>query len=283
MPRLHALGSIAEPDRGKLDNMKIVVFVKHVPDGQSDRRIEDGRLVRGEDDTLNEMDEYAIEAAVQLKEEVGGEVVAVTMGPQDAEEALTRALQMGADKGIHICDDDLAGCDAIATSRVLSAAIKRLSEDAEVDLVLAGMASLDGMTSAVPPAVATMMEWPMLSFAHQLQYDSALKSVQIQRKSDGVEETLEASLPAVVSVTDQINEPRYPSFKELKAARQKPTEEWDLGDLASGLQELGWSGTSHVRVLEAEAEVRKERGTIIEDTGDGAARLAQYLLEKLDQ
>lgn len=263
--------------------MKIVVFVKHVPDGQSDRRIENGRLVRGEDDTLNEMDEYAIEAAVQLKDEVGGEVIAVTMGPEDASEALTTALQMGADKGIHICDEDLAGSDAIATARVLSGAVKRLAEEEGVDVVIAGMASLDGMTSIVPSAVATMLDWPLLSLAQDLSYRPEERVVRIERKADGLSETLEAPMPAVVSVTDQINEPRYPSFKDLKAARQKPVEEWSLDDLTSQLQELGWSASSHVSVLDAKEETRQERGVIIEDTGDGAERLAQYLLEKLAQ
>ena len=149
--------------------MRIVVCVKHVPDMQSERRFEGGRLVRGEDDVLNELDENAIEAAVQLKEseEDAGreaEVIALTMGPEDAEDALMRALQMGADRAFLVSDEFLEGSDVITTASVLSVAIAKISDECgPVDLVVTGMASLDAMTSMLPAALAAkahMRCWP---------------------------------------------------------------------------------------------------------------------------
>ena len=146
--------------------MRIVVCVKHVPDMQSERRFEGGRLVRGEDDVLNELDENAIEAAVQLKEseEDAGreaEVVALTMGPEDAEDSLMRALQMGADRAYIVSDEFLEGSDVITTASVLAVAIAKISEECgPVDLVITGMASLDAMTSMLPGALATATPRP---------------------------------------------------------------------------------------------------------------------------
>ena len=134
--------------------MRIVVCIKHVPDVQSERRLEDGRLVRGEEDVLNELDENAVEAAVCLAEEADGEVVALTMGPEDSEDGVRRALQMGADSGVVVADDALAGADVVTTARVLAAAIERIGE---VDLVVTGMASLDAMTSMLPGALAAAL------------------------------------------------------------------------------------------------------------------------------
>ena len=143
--------------------------VKHVPDVQSERRFEDGRLVRGEDDVLNELDENAVEAAVSLVEEHGGEVIALSMGPTDAEDALMRALQMGADRAVLISDDALEGADAAGTAAVLATGIARIEEEyGPVDFVITGMASLDAMTSLVPAALAAHLNLPLLSLAHAL-------------------------------------------------------------------------------------------------------------------
>ncbi len=259
--------------------MKVVVCVKHVPDGQGERRLEDGRIVRGEDDTLNEMDEYAIEAAVSLVEEVGGEVIAVTMGPEDADDAVLRALQMGADRGVRITDDRLAGLDAPGTAAALASAIRYLSEDGQVDAVFAGMASLDGVTSLVPPALATYLQLPYLGLASSVDFDD--ERLKVRRAVDGWEETLSAPLPAVVSVTDQVNEPRYPSFKALKAARSKPLDEVDWDDL-SPFSPVGEELHPHAAVIDAHPSLRRGPQEIIEDTGDGGARLAEFLRGKLD-
>ncbi|MFC7580275.1 electron transfer flavoprotein subunit beta/FixA family protein [Schaalia naturae] len=260
--------------------MRIVVCVKHVPDAQSDRRIEDGRVVRGEDDVLNELDENAVEEAVSLVEAHGGEVVAVTMGPEDAHDAVMRALQMGADRGVVVTDDRLAGADAIATAAVLAAAVRRLGSEAPVDLVVTGMASLDGMTSMVPAALAAELRWPALGLAHALEVSGAEGDwrVRAERSADGFDEVSEAGAPVVVSVTDQINEPRYPSFQTMRAARAKPVEQWTLDDLAEG-EGLPPSST---RVLEAGAVGRSGPGTVIADSGDAGERLARYLIEEAE-
>ena len=220
--------------------MRIVVCVKHVPDMQSERRFEGGRLVRGEDDVLNELDENAIEAAVQLKEseEDAGreaEVVALTMGPEDAEDSLMRALQMGADRAYIVSDEFLEGSDVITTASVLSVAIAKIAEECgPVDLVITGMASLDAMTSM---------------------------------------------LPAVVSVTDQINEPRYPAFAAMKAARKKPLDQWGIDDL---VEVPGGEALVMRRALTAvthsEEKTRDGSGTIIQDAGEGGRALADYIL-----
>ena len=146
--------------------MKIVVCVKHVPDVQSERRLEDERLVRGEDDVLNELDENAVEAAVSLVEEHDGEVVALSMGPQDAEEGLRRALQMGADSAVLVSDEALAGSDVVATARVLAAAIEKIGE---VDLVIPGMASLDSVSAMLPGDLSSAFDLPELTMAHRLE------------------------------------------------------------------------------------------------------------------
>lgn len=256
-----------------------MVCVKHVPDGQGERRLEEGRIVRGEDDTLNEMDEYAIEAAVSLIEDQGGEVIAVTMGPEDADEAILTALQMGADRGLHITDEELAGLDAPATAAVLAAAVKYLGDDEPVDLVLLGMASLDGMTSLVPPAVATYLKLPYLGLASEMELDG--DRVRTRRAVDGWEETVSAPLPAVVSVTDQVNEPRYPSFKALKAARSKPVDEVSWDDLAE-FSPAGQTLYVHASVVDARPSERTGPQEIIEDTGDAGIRLAEFLKSKLN-
>lgn len=267
---------------GKLVVMKIVVCVKHVPDADSDRRIESGRIVRGEDDVLNELDEYAIEEAVTLVEDRGGEVIALTMGPEDSEEAVLRALQMGADRGLVVSDPALEGADAPATADVLAAAVRMIGADDPVDLVLTGMASLDGMTSMLAPALAATLDWPLLDLAQTVQVedtdqDGAWK-VTVTRNADGFEDTLSATTPLVVSVTDQINEPRYPSFKTMRAAKQKPLDFVELVDL-----EVGRSfdeGSALTVVIDAQPVVR-EGGVVVTDSGDGGTQLAEYLLENI--
>lgn len=253
--------------------MRIVVCVKHVPDADSDRRIDGGRMVRGEDDVLNELDENAVEAAVSLVEENGGEVIALTMGPTDAEDALVRALQMGADRGVLLSDDRLEGLDVVGTANALAAAIQTLGQEGHVDLVITGMASLDGMTSMLAPALATDLGWPLLDVASSL--DVADGKVTIERNIDDYVDVLRAPLPAVVSVTDQINDPRYPSFKELRAARSKPLDEWDLADL----EDSGFATESAlVRTEVTEATMRvREAGVVVTDASDGGAQLAQFL------
>ena len=257
--------------------MKIVVCIKHVPDVQSERRIEDSRLVRGEDDVLNELDENAVEAAVSLVEELGGEVVALTMGPDDAEDAVRRALQMGADSGVVVSDDDLTGSDVVATARVLAAAVGRIGgvEPAggtgDVDLVVTGMASLDAMTSMLPGALAAALHVPALTLASSLEAGAG--EVTVTRTTGTLSEVLSAPLPALVSVTDQANEPRYPNFAAMRAARKKPVDTWDLADL--GLQPR----SAAVEVVGAEARPARQAGTIRTDAGQAGRELAAWLVD----
>ena len=262
---------------GTLEVMRIVVCVKHVPDMQSERRFEGGRLVRGEDDVLNELDENAIEAAVQLKEseEDAGreaEVVALTMGPEDAEDSLMRALQMGADRAYIVSDEFLEGSDVITTASVLSVAIAKIAEECgPVDLVITGMASLDAMTSMLPAALAAKAHMPLLGLARSLNVEDGV--LTIERAVDGYTETVRAALPAVVSVTDQINEPRYPAFAAMKAARKKPLDQWGIDDL---VEVPGGEALVMRRALTAvthsEEKTRDGSGTIIQDVGRGQGR-----------
>jgi electron transfer flavoprotein beta subunit len=248
--------------------MRIVVCVKHVPDAQA------GRTFRDEDHTtdrsavdglLSELDEYAVEEALKLQDAGDGEVVVLTMGPPAAADAVRKALQMGADSAVHVSDDALHGSDAPATSGVLAAAIEKLAADGPVDLVLAGMASTDGSMGVVPAMLAERLGWPQLTFASELTVDSG--SARIRRDGDSATEFVEAALPAVVSVTDQINEPRYPSFKGIMAAKKKPVQTWSLADLGVDAGEVGLAGAWSV-VDAVTARPPREKGEVISDEGD---------------
>ncbi|WP_139738565.1 electron transfer flavoprotein subunit beta/FixA family protein [Actinomyces wuliandei] len=256
--------------------MKIVVCVKHVPDVQSERRLEDGRLVRGEDDVLNELDENAVEAAVSLVEAADdggaggpGEVVALTMGPHDAEDAVRRALQMGASRGVVVSDASLEGADVVATARTLAAAVSRIGG---VDLVVTGMASLDAMTSMLPGALAAALRLPALTLASQVEVADG--AVTVTRTLGTVREVLSAPLPALVSVTDQANEPRYPNFAAMRAAKKKPVDVWDLSDL--GLEP---SAGPSVAVVGSRERPARQAGTIRTDAGQAGRELAAWLVD----
>lgn len=259
--------------------MKIVVCVKDVPDVQSERRLEDGVLVRGEDDVLNELDENAVEAAVSTVEDLGGEVIALSMGPEDAEDGLRRALQMGADSAVLVTDDALAGSDAVTTARTLAAAIRRIggvSPDGEgvgdVDLVVTGMASLDAMTSMLPGALAAALRIPALTLATSLEVDDA-GSVTVTRAAGTVREVLSAPTPLLVSVTDQANEPRYPNFAAMRAAKKKPLETWDLADL--GIH----AGAPGVAVVSTQERPARQAGIVRTDAGQAGRELAAWLVD----
>lgn len=185
--------------------MNIVVCVKHVPDAQGERGFSEDNTTDREnvDGLLSELDEYAVEEALKIVESEGGEVTALTVGPADAAEAVKKALQMGADKGIHISDDAIAGSDALATSLVIAEAVKKVGQP---DIVMFGLASTDGGMSVIPAMVAERLGLPQLTQVSTLEVSGAQATGR--RDSDVASETVVASLPAVVSVTDQINEPR---------------------------------------------------------------------------
>ncbi|WP_168583516.1 electron transfer flavoprotein subunit beta/FixA family protein [Gephyromycinifex aptenodytis] len=254
--------------------MNIVVCVKYVPDAQSDRTFDSSDNTTDRvnvDGLMCELDEYAVEEALKIKEAGEGEVTVLTMGPQKAVDAVKKALQMGADKAVHVCDDALAGSDSVATSLVLAKAVEKIGG---VDLVLTGMASTDGEMSVVPAMLAERLGLPQVTFASELTVEGG--SVTIRRDGDVATEIITSSLPAVVSVTDQINEPRYPSFKGIMAAKKKPMETWSLADLGVEASEVGLDA-AWTKVLETKKRPPRQQGLVVTDDGSGGAVLAQFL------
>ncbi|MDX3799784.1 electron transfer flavoprotein subunit beta/FixA family protein [Streptomyces sp. AK04-3B] len=255
--------------------MNIVVLVKQVPDTGAERSLsaDDHTLDReGADLVLDEINERAAEEALRLKESVGAEVTVVSMGPDSALDAIRKVLAMGADRAIHICDDRLRGADVVTTSKVLAAAVRTVED---VDLVLAGDATTDGQASAVPAVVADLLGLPQLTHVRELDVDEG--RVRAERATENGEATLEASLPALVSVTEKINEPRYPSFKGIMAAKRKPVDTVGLDDLFPDADDAGFLVT-RTRVVEAVERPPRAAGTRITDDGSAGRRLAAYLI-----
>ena len=255
--------------------MDIVVCVKHVPDATADRRFaEDNTVDRvGVDGLLSELDEYAVEEALKITEAQGGEVTVLTMGPEQASDAIRKSLQMGADKGVHVLDEALHGSDAVTTSRVLAAVLGRLS----YDLVICGMQSTDGVMGVVPAMLAERLGLPQVTLVSELTLQDGV--LRARRDGDAATEVLEAPLPAVVSVTDQTNEPRYPSFKGIMAAKKKPVETLSVADLGIAPDQVG-PAAAWERVLSYTARPPREAGTVVADEDDGAVQLVDLLAQR---
>ncbi len=253
--------------------MNIVVCVKYVPDAAGERSFESDETTDREagDGILSELDEYAVEEALKIKEAGEGEVTVLTVGPAKAVDALKKALQMGADKAVHVLDDAIAGSDAPATSLVLAKAVEKIGLP---DIVMTGMASTDGTMSVVPAMVAERLGWAQVTFASELSVDGG--TAKIRRDGDVATEMIEAKLPAVISVTDQINEPRYPSFKGIMAAKKKPVETLSLADIGVDAGEVGLEA-AWTKVLSTTKRPPREQGLIVTDDGQGGAVLAQFL------
>jgi electron transfer flavoprotein beta subunit len=257
-------------------SLRIVVTVKYVPDATGDRHFADDLTVDRDDvdGLLSELDEYAVEQALQIAENYDGdgdaEVTVLTVGPEDAKDALRKALSMGADKAVHVEDDDLHGTDAIGTSLVLAKAI----EKAGYDLVISGMASTDGTMGVVPALVAERLGVPQVTLLSEVSVEDG--TVKGRRDGDAASEQLEAQLPAVVSVTDQSGEARYPSFKGIMAAKKKPVQSWDLSDLDIEAEEVGLDG-AFTKVEAANERPARTAGTIVKDEGEGGKQLAEFL------
>ncbi|MEU1574987.1 electron transfer flavoprotein subunit beta/FixA family protein [Streptomyces collinus] len=254
--------------------MNIVVLVKQVPDTSAERTLSgaDHTLDRESVDlVLDEIDERAAEEALTLKEAVGAEVTVVSMGPDAAVDAIRKVLAMGADRGIHICDDRLRGADVVTTARVLAAAVRTVGD---LGLVLAGNATTDGQASAVPAMVADLLGLPQLTHARELNVDAG--RVRAERETEQGETTLDAPLPALVSVTEKINEPRYPSFKGIMAAKKKPVETVGLDDLFPDADGTGFL-TTRTRVVEAVPRPARAAGTRVTDDGTAGRQLVAYL------
>ncbi|MFI6421232.1 electron transfer flavoprotein subunit beta/FixA family protein [Streptomyces sp. NPDC050842] len=253
--------------------LKIAVCVKYVPDATGDRGFADDLTTDREavDGLLSELDEYAVEQALRISEESDdAEVTVVTVGPDDAKDALRKALSMGADKAVHVNDEDIHGSDVIATSAILAKALEKTG----FDLVVCGMASTDGTMGVLPALLAERLNVPQVTLLSEVSVDGG--TVKGRRDGDSATELLEAPLPAVVSVTDQSGEARYPSFKGIMAAKKKPVEELDLDDLDIDADEVGLGG-SWTLVDAVAARPARTQGTIVTDEGDGGKQLAAYL------
>lgn len=256
--------------------MNIVVCVKHVPDAQADRTFSaDNTTDRTVDGLLSELDEYAVEEALKIVEAGDGEVTVLTVGPDQAGDALKKALQMGAHKAVHVQDEAIHGSDAVGTSLVLAKAIGTL--DPQPDLVMTGMASTDGTMGVVPTMLAERLGLPGVTFASELTVGDG--SVTIRRDNDAASQTVEAALPALVSVTDQINEPRYPSFKGIMAAKKKPVTTLALSDLGIDASEVGLDA-AWTTVSSFAARPPRQQGQIVKDDGTGGDQLASFLTDR---
>jgi len=258
--------------------MNIVVCVKYVPDAQSDPTFSESDSTTDRlsvDGLLSELDEYAIEAGLKLAEGPAGgadsTVTVLTVGPDKAADAIKKSLQMGAHAGVHVKDDAIHGSDAVATSLILAEAIKKIGNP---DLILTGMSSTDGAMGVVPAMVAERLGLPQVTLASELTVADG--TVTIRRDGDVASETITASLPALVSVTDQINEPRYPSFKGIMAAKKKPVETWSLSDLGVDAGSVGLDA-AWTKVESFARRPPRAVGQIVTDEGDGGTKLAEFL------
>jgi electron transfer flavoprotein beta subunit len=259
--------------------MNIVVCVKYVPDATGDRHFEADNTVdrAAVDGLLSELDEYAVEQALQLKEKQGDdtEVTVLTIGPEKAMDAIRKALQMGADKGVHVVDDAIAGSDYLATSQVLAAAISKIDG---VDLVVCGMASTDAAGSVIPAMLAERLDLPQVTLGSVIERQG--KEFRIKRDGDTSTEVIGATAPLVLSVTDQSGEARYPSFKGIMAAKKKPLETWSLSDIGVDAGSVGLDA-AWTAVEGTEERPPRTAGEIVTDEdGSGATALVEFLASK---
>jgi electron transfer flavoprotein beta subunit len=254
--------------------MNIVVCVKQVPDTWAEKKLssDDKTVDRASvDGVMNELDEYAVEEALKIKEAQGsGEVTVLSMGPDKAVETIRKALSMGADKAVHVVDPALHGSDALATSYALAQALATI----EHDLVILGVESTDARMSVVPAMLAERLGAAQLTFARKVEVGDG--TVKIERLTDSGYDVVEAPTPAVVSVVEKINEPRYPSFKGIMAAKKKPLTTMSLGDAGIEADKVGLAGSA-TEVAEFAPRPPKQAGQIVKDEGDGGSKLAEFL------
>ncbi len=253
--------------------MKIVVLVKQVPDSGADRtlRTDDSTVDRASaNNVINEMDEYAIEEALRIREAHGAEVTLLTMGPERATESIRKALSMGPDKAVHVVDDALHGSCALSTSAVLAAALRQL----EADVVICGAESTDARGQVLPHMLAERLGVAALTGARKVTVDGS--TLTIERQTEEGYEVVRASTPAVVSVWDTINEPRYPSFKGIMEAKKKPVSTLTLADLGVDAATVGAAGAS-TAVVEHSKRPPRSGGQKVTDNGDGGTALVGFL------
>ncbi len=257
--------------------MKIAVCAKYVPDAAAHARIDPQtkRLDRSGEGELNQFDVHAVEEALKLKEGggEGDEVVIVSLGPERALEAMRKGLAMGADRIVLVSDEGAAGSDLVATSRVLAAALER----EEPDLVLFGQQASDSDGAVLWAAVADRLRRPMVSQVAELNHENG--KVRGKRQTEYGYDVIEAPLPAVVAVSDAINEPRYPSLKGIMGAKKKPQETLSLGDLGIDAGDAGEAGSRTEIYALGDPPARGDT-VKIEDDGSGAEKILEFLLEK---
>lgn len=255
--------------------MNVIVCVKQIPDPALPGELDDDHtLKRDVKLILDESDMYGVEMALQLVDAAGeGEVTLVSMAPNSEKSGLRTALAMGAAKAVLVSDGSLAGSDSLGTARVLAKAIDRAGG---ADLVLTATESTDGYTGTIPGQVAELLGWPSLTFAKKV--DVAGGKVTIQRQTEAGYDVVEASLPAVVSVTAGVVEPRYPSFKGIMAAKNKPVDECTPSDLGLAADQVGWSGARQ-EIVSVAAAPEREAGEKIEDDGTAHERVVAFLEE----
>jgi electron transfer flavoprotein beta subunit len=253
--------------------MKIAVCVKHVPEGNS--RIEPGskRLDRSGEGALNHFDANAVEEALRLKGDSDTEVVVVSLGPERAADSLRKALAMGADRAVLVTDEGAAGSDLVATSKVLAAVLERES----ADLVLFGQQASDADGAVLWAAVAERLKRPVVSQAAELTVEAG--SLRVKRQTEFGYDVIEAPLPAVVAVSDAINEPRYPSLKGIMGAKKKPFEKLSLGEVGVEAGEAGEAGSKTEVLALAEPPSRGDARKI-EGDGNAAQAIVDFLAEK---
>ncbi|GFG76640.1 electron transfer flavoprotein subunit beta/FixA family protein [Mycobacterium botniense] len=258
----------------------IVVLIKQVPDTWSERKLTEGDWTldrEAADAVLDEINERAVEEALQIREKeaadgIEGSVTVLTAGPERATEAIRKALSMGADKAVHLKDDRMHGSDVIQTAWALARALGTIEG---TELVIAGNESTDGVGGAVPAIIAEYLGLPQLTHLRKLSVEGG-KVIGERETDDGVF-TLEASLPAVVSVNEKINEPRFPSFKGIMAAKKKEVTTLTLEDIGVEPDEVGLANAGST-VLSSTPKPPKTAGEKIPDEGDGGIKIAEYLV-----
>jgi len=252
--------------------MNVVVCVKQIPDPAAPQSLEPGshNLDRSGKLILDEADTYGVEMALQIVDKAGaGEVTVVSMGSSNDVSGIRNALAMGAAKAIIISDDSLRGTDALGTAKVLAGAIKRVSPD----LVLMATESSDGYTGTTPAQVAELLGLPSITFAKSVAIDGS--NVTVNRQTEAGYDEVSSPLPAVVTVTAGVVEPRYASFKGIMAAKSKPVEQLTVADL--GLEgQVGAAGAREA-IVAVEAAESRQAGEIVVDDGDGAQRIVTFL------
>jgi electron transfer flavoprotein beta subunit len=255
--------------------VKIAVCVKQVPDATVVKRLDPAsrRLDRSGEGALNATDVNAVEEALRIRESQGGEVVVVSLGPSRASDSLRKALAMGADRAVLVCDDAAAGSDLLASSYALAQALRRES----ADLILFGQQASDSDGAVMWAAVAERLRLPLVSQVASLTVASG--SATGKRQTEFGYDVIETPLPAVVAVSDAINEPRYPSLKGIMGAKSKPTETLSLADIGVEADRVGETGSGTV-VLAVASPAPKGDQVKIEDDGTAAETLFAYLVER---